>query len=48
MAKRTFLAGLVALLGGLLLPFGGGTAHAALSEEIVYRRIHTPVDGPVS
>jgi hypothetical protein len=45
-ARRAALSLVVALgLGGFLLPVGGGTAQAAISEEVVYRRIVTPVQG---
>ena len=48
MTRRTFLATLLSLaIGATTLVLGTGTAHA-ISDEIVYRRIHTPVDGPVS
>jgi hypothetical protein len=46
--RRRHLVGLVAaVLGGALLPIGGSTASAVASDEVHFRRIVTPVQGPI-
>ncbi|MGE0793912.1 MAG: M23 family metallopeptidase [Acidimicrobiia bacterium] len=46
--RRRLLVGLaVALLGGSVLPHGGSVASAGVSDEVVFHRIVTPVDGTI-
>jgi hypothetical protein len=48
MRRRLVVGLVVATLGGSLLPLGGATASATVSDEVQLRRIVTPVEGPIT
>jgi hypothetical protein len=45
--RRLVVGFVAALLAGLSLPVGSGVASAVDSNQVVFRRIVTPVDGPI-